>query len=421
MKLYEAGRAVDPLFELVRANVRTPDEVLGDLHSQVVGNEVGGRQLLGFLDEFGLEDIESLADEIIGRSEAAMRARIRALPDGAYPFELVIDGFAEPIVIRTRVEVRGDALAVDYTGSSGAVNLGVNVCLNYTRAYTTYGIKCVISPDVPNNEGSFRPVSVHAPEGSILNARFPAAVAGRHLVGHFLPSAVMGALAGLLPDRVMAPGYDGLWDTQVSGEERATGRYFSYTWFSAGGAGALADKDGLSATSYPSGVAGVPVEVMESIAPVVIRRRELRRDSGGPGRFRGGLGQTMEIEVLADREYLFSGLYERIRHPAPGLQGGGPGAPGRLSTDNGADVQPKISRLVPADTVVTIELPGGGGHGDPYERDPARVQEDARQGYVSRERAEEDYGVVLDPGTLTVMREETERLRRRRPDGEGGG
>ena len=411
MKLHDAGRPVEPLLELIRANVRTPEEVLGDLHSQVVGNAVGGRQLLSFLDEFGLEDIEALADEIIDRSEAAMRARIQALPDGDYPFELTIDGFGEPMVIRTRIEVRGDQLTVDYAGSSGPVSLGVNVCLNYTRAYTTYGVKCVVSPDVPNNEGSFRPVTVVAPEGSLLNARYPVAVAGRHLVGHFLPSAVMGALADLLPDRVMAPGYDGLWDTHVAGEERKTRRYFSFTWFSAGGTGALVDQDGLSTTSFPSGIAGVPVEVMETIAPLVVRRRELRPDSGGPGRARGGLGQTMEFEVSSEGEYLFAGLYERVRHPAPGLQGGGPGAAGRIRASNGVAIEPKLSRLVPEGTVVTLDLPGGGGYGPPFEREPERVLEDVRQGYVSPERAREDYGVAIDRETMTVRAEETTRLR----------
>ncbi|MGH7359607.1 MAG: hydantoinase B/oxoprolinase family protein, partial [Candidatus Rokuibacteriota bacterium] len=217
MKLHDAGHPVEPLYEMIAANVRTPEEVLGDLHSQVVGNEVGARQLTRFLDEFGLEDIETLADEIISRSERAMRERIAALPDGEYCYGLTIDGFERPIEIRAAVRIQGDELTVDFAGSSGPVPLGVNVALNYTRAYTTYGIKCVISPDVPNNEGSFRPVHVAAPEGSILNARFPAAVAGRHLVGHFLPSAVMGALAQALPDRVMAPGFDGLWDTQITG------------------------------------------------------------------------------------------------------------------------------------------------------------------------------------------------------------
>jgi N-methylhydantoinase B len=413
MKLHDAGRPVEPLFELIAANVRTPDEVLGDLHSQVVANEVGGRQLLAFLEEFGLTDIETLADEVVDLTEAAMRARIRALPDGAYPFEMTIDGFAEPIVIRTAVTIRGDALTVDYAGSSGAVSLGVNVCLNYTRAYTTYGVKCTIAPDVPNNEGSFRPVTVTAPEGSILNARYPAAVGGRHLVGHFLPSAVMGALGSVLPDRVMAPGYDGLWDTHIAGEERGTGRYFSFSWFSSGGTGALPDQDGLSATAYPSGIAGVQSEVMETVAPLVIHRRELRADSGGPGQFRGGLGQTIEFEVKTDREYLFSGLYERARHPAPGLRGGQPGACGRLAASGGVEVQPKLSRLVPAGTVITLDHPGGGGFGPPRARAPERVLEDVRQGYVSVESARGDYGVAIDPARLTLDEAETARLRTR--------
>jgi N-methylhydantoinase B len=411
MKLHDAGRPVEPLFELIAANVRTPEEVLGDLHSQVVGNEVGARQLLRFLDEFGLPDIEALADEIVARSERAMRERIAALRDGEYHYALTIDGFDRPLEIRAAVRVHGDELTVDFAGSSGPVPLGVNVALNYTRAYTTYGVKCVVSPDVPNNEGSFRPVHVTAPEGSLLNARFPAPVAGRHLVGHFLPSAVMGALAQALPGRVMAPGFDGLWDTHVAGVERGTGRRFSFTWFSAGGTGALRGQDGLSATAYPSGVAGVAVEVIETLAPIVLRRRELRPDSGGPGTFRGGLGQVMEVEVLTDEPYVFSGLYERTRHPAPGLQGGGPGATGRLTPSHGIELPPKVSRVVPPDTVVTLELPGGGGYGPPLARDPERVLEDVREGYVSAEEARAAYGVAVDPVTLTVLEAETATLR----------
>jgi N-methylhydantoinase B len=254
-------------------------------------------------------------------------------------------------------------------------------------------------------------VHVTAPEGSILNARFPAAVAGRHLVGHFLPSAVMGALAQALPDRVMAPGFDGLWDTQITGVERRTGRHFSFTWFSAGGTGALRGQDGLSATAYPSGVAGVAVEVIETLAPVVLRRRELRPDSGGAGTFRGGLGQVMEIEVRTDEPYVFSGLYERTRHAAPGLQGGDAGACGRVTTSNAVPLPPKISTLVPADTVVTVELPGGGGYGPSTSRDPARVLEDVREGYVSLERARDEYGVAIDPVTWSVLVNETTRRR----------
>ncbi|MEM9962081.1 MAG: hydantoinase B/oxoprolinase family protein [Pseudomonadota bacterium] len=383
MKLHEAGKPVQAIFAILAANSRTPEEVLGDLHSQIVANEVGARQLTRFLDEFTLADIEDLAEAIITRSEAAMRDKIRALPDGDYAYALEIDGFeAAPLRLAARIAVRGDALEVDFTGSAAAVPLGMNVTLNYTRAYTTYGVKCAVSPDVPNNEGAFRPVTITAPEGGILNARYPSAVGGRHLVGHFLPSVVMGALSEALPEAVAAPGADGLWDTHIAGEDRE-GRPFSYTWFSSGGVGAMRGRDGLAATAYPSGIAGVPVEVIETLAPLVVRERSLRPDSGGAGQFRGGLGQVMEIEVLSDKPYLFSGLYERVRVPAPGLAGGAPGAPGVVETADGRALAPKITRTLPAGTVIRIALPGGGGLGDPAARDPAAMAADIADGYVS--------------------------------------
>ncbi len=413
MKLYEAGQPVQPVLDLLAANVRTPDEVLGDLHSQIVGNAVGAKQLLAFLEEFGLEDIEALSDSIVARSERAMRDRIAALPDGTHSYALTVDGFDAPIRIETRVTIAGDTITVDYTGSSGPVPRGINVTLNYTTAYTTYGIKCAVSPDIPNNEGSFRPVTVTAPPDTILNAQFPAAVGGRHLVGHFLPSAVFGALAEALPDRVLAPGADGLWDTQIFGEDPDTGERFTYVWFASGGAGARADQDGLSATAFPSGIAGVPAEVIETLSPIVLHSRELRQDSGGPGRFRGGLGQSMRLTVRGDRPFVFSGLYERLRHPAPGLLGGRPGATGALRTrPDTVVIPPKLRTPVPAGTEVTLDLPGGGGTGDPRTRPAETVLEDVHQGYVSLEAAKRDYGVVIDPETLTVRADATAALRR---------
>jgi N-methylhydantoinase B len=413
LKLYDAGAPVEPVFEFLRANVRTPEEVLGDVHSQVVGNEVGGRQLVSFLDEFGLPDIEELSDVIIERTERAMRARIAALPDGDYRYGLEIDGFDAPVRIEVIVRVRGDELTVDYAGSSPAVDRGINVALNYTAGYTTYGVKCAISPDVPNNEGSFRPVRVTAPEGCILNAPYPCAIGGRHLVGHFLPSAVFGALADALPERVIAPGADALWDTQIFGEDPRTGRRFTYVWFSAGGTGALATKDGLSATAFPSGIAGVPAEVIETLSPVVVKRRELRADSGGPGAFRGGLGQTLELAVRGERPFMFSGLYERIDHPAPGLHGGRPGGAGALATNRPEIALRAKARVpLPSGTEITLGLPGGGGYGPPRRRDPARVLADVQDGYVSLERARSDYRVAIDPERMVVLQEETAALRR---------
>jgi N-methylhydantoinase B len=415
MKLYEAGRPVEPLLEMIRVNVRTPDEVMGDIHSQIIANDVGARQLLAFLDEFDLPDIEALSDEIISRSERAMRERIAALPDGRHEGLITIDGYDAPIEIRAEVRIAGDELTVDFAGTSPAIERGINVALNYTRGYTIYGVKCAISPDVPNNAGSFEPVHVEAPEGCILNAQYPAAVAGRHLVGHFLPSAVMLALAGALPDKVIAPGADALWDTHIAGEG-PDGRYFSFTWFSCGGTGALARKDGLSATAFPSGIAGVPVEVIETLSPIVVHRRELRPDSGGAGRHRGGLGQTMEFGVRTRRPYQFAGLYERIDHPPPPLAGGEPGAAGRLSTNTNVPLRAKETTMLPPDTVVTIEIPGGGGYGPPFERDPALVLADVRGGYVSEAAARERYGVAIDTASWRVDAEATQALRAR-----GGG
>lgn len=410
MKLVDQGKKVEPLWELIQRNVRTPREVLGDIHCQIVGNEHGAMQLLSFLKEFALDDIEELADEIVDRSEAAMRERILALPDGRYPYELVVDGFDEPLVLKANLIVAGSDLTVDYAGSPGQVPLGVNVTLNYTTAYTNYGVKCALAGDIPNNEGSFIPLTVTAPEGTLLNAKFPAAVGGRHLVGHFLPSVVMGALADALPDNVMAPGFDGLWDTHISGTDRAD-RHFSYTWFSAGGAGAMKGKDGMSATAYPSGIAGVQAEVMEALAPLVIRERSLRNDSGGAGEFRGGLGQVMHIEVLSDEDYLFSGLYERTKHSAPGLHGGGDGQTGELNNSKDLDLKPKVSTLVPSDTIILLEMPGGGGYGHPWRRDIAAVLEDVTEGYVSTQRARELYGVEIDERNLVVDEAATSGLR----------
>jgi N-methylhydantoinase B len=294
------------------------------------------------------------------------------------------------------------------------VSHGINVAFNYTAGYTTYGVKCAISPDVPNNEGSFRPVTVTAPEGCILNAPFPCAIGGRHLVGHFLPSAVFAALADALPERVIAPGADALWDTQIFGEDPRTGKRFTYVWFSTGGTGALATKDGLSATAFPSGIAGVPAEVIEALSPVVVKRRELRRDSGGAGEFRGGLGQTLELAVQGDRPFMFSGLYERIDHPAPGLHGGAPGGAGVLAAHRPEiELRAKARVPLPAGTEITLELPGGGGYGPPWRRDPARVLADVRDGYVSLERARADYGVAIDPEGMVVRDDETAAQRRR--------
>ena len=381
MKLYEAGRQNEALIAIIRANTRLPEMVLGDFHAQIAGGAVGGERLLEFMAEFELERLEPLADEIIGRTERAMREAIRALRPGVYTNEITSDGFDEPITLRARCEIHGDELLVDYAGSSPASRHGVNVVMNYTEAYTTYGVKVIVSPDVPNNEGAFRPLRIMAPTGSILNVQRPAAVAARHIVGHFLPHVIAGALGQALPDRVMAEGSANIWGIQVSGKNLA-GEPFSYIFFSSGGTGARAIKDGLSATAFPSGVLGTPVEVIENLSPLIVEKKCLRDDSGGPGKYRGGLGQTIAFRVRTREPFAASILCDRTVHPAAGFRGGAPGARGAVLIDGVAPANPKAEQLVPPGALVEVRLPGGGGYGPPAERDPELIVRDLLEGYV---------------------------------------
>ena len=383
MKLYEAGEPNSALTGLIRANVRLPELVMGDFHAQIAGGTVGGERLLEFMEEFGLTRLEPLGDEIVGRTERAMRESIARLRPGAYTYAVTSDGFDEPITIRVRCEAHGGELAIDYTGSSPESRRGINVVMNYTEAYSTYGAKVIVSPDVPNNEGAFRPVRITAPEGSILNARHPAPVAARHVVGHFLPHAIAGALREALPDRVMAEGSANIWGVQVSGRDE-DGRAFSFVVFTSGGTGARATKDGLSATAFPSGVLGTPAEVIESLSPLVIERKALRPDSGGDGRFRGGLGQEIAFRVRTRGSYRCSVLCDRTRIPAQGFFGGGPGGRGEVLINGRAPDNPKAEQVLQPGDLVELRLPGGGGYGPPAARDPEARARDLREGYVTR-------------------------------------
>jgi N-methylhydantoinase B len=414
-RLFRRGEPNEELFRIIRANVRTPFEVIGDLYAQAASNDVGGARLVEMVEEFDLGDIESLSDEICSRSERAMREAIEALADGVYENEAYTDGFDEPIRLAVSIRVDGDEMFIDFQGSSPQSERGINVVLNYTAAYTTFGVKCAISPEVPNNDGSFQPVHVTAPEESILNALHPAPVGARHIVGHFLPGVIHGALAKAIPGKVLAQGADSLWNTQITGQ-REDGEPFTYVFFSGGGMGARPDRDGLSATAFPSGIRGVPAEVIESISPVVMHRRELRPGSEGPGRHRGGFGQEMEIGVRGGSGWTLSAMYDRTRFPAQGMRGGFPGGEGSARTASGEALHPKRQQRIPGGERVVLRLPGGGGHGDPFEREPAQVTRDVEDGLISVERARDVYGVVLKegerPGTYAVDAEATARHRK---------
>ena len=413
MKLFKAGEANRELFNIIRANVRVPDQVIGDIYAQEVGNQVGARKLIEMLDEYDLPDIEEVSALILDRTEAAVRDAIRSLPDGVYRNTIMIDGFDEPLTIACALTVDGDELIVDYEGSSPQVDRGINVVLNYTHAYTTYTLMAALAPGIPNNEGAFRPIEVRAPLGSILNCTRPAPVSARHLIGHFVSQPLLTALAEIVPKQVIANGSAGLWNTMMDGMDE-TGEEFAYIFFSAGGMGAAQDRDGLSATAFPSGIMGVPVEAIETAAPLLMHRRELRPDSGGAGRFRGGLGQVMELEIITGAPANHSCMYDRTGSPALGLLGGKPGAAGDLRLSDGGRPHPKSHYVLQPGQRVILELPGGGGYGPPSDRDPKRVLEDARQGYISVDTAERDYAVVISAATMAVDEAATTALRKER-------
>jgi N-methylhydantoinase B len=391
MKLFDRGAPNQVLMQMVRANVRQPDEVIGDFYAQTACNETGGRALREMMDEFGLESIDDIAEEIIRRSEAAVRTEIGKLPSGEWSNETWSDGFEEPIVVRCTVKIAADEIFIDFTGSSPQSTRGINVVLNYTHAYASFAIKAAICPDVPHNEGSFRPVHVSAPEGSILNALEPAPVASRQVIGHFIPSAIFAALSGALPGRLMAPGADPIWLSVWRGQNPP----FTLTIFQVGGTGARPSKDGLNAVGFPSGVAGVPAEVIESLSPVVLKRRELRADSGGPGTWRGGLGQWTEFTRRGGGKWSVSSIADRTQYPAPGLLGGKRGALGEVVMDDGQKLHAKALKDLKDGDVVHLNLPGGGGYGDPLARDPQKILWDVIEGYVTPEQAEKDYGVAV--------------------------
>jgi N-methylhydantoinase B len=418
-KLASRGELDGTLVELLRANVRTPHEALGDLHAQMAANEVGARSLVDLLRELDIDELDPIGAAIIDRSERAMRAAIGALPDGVYGHAVNGDGLDEPVEVRVRVEVAGDEIEIDFAGSSPQSPHAINVVLNYTRAYASFAMKALIAPDVPHNAGSFRPVTVTAPEGSILNCVRPAAVASRHLIGHMLPGLIFGALEVAAGERVIAGSADGVWLTLWRGRFR-DGTPFLQNVFQCGGMGARAGKDGLSAIGFPTGVGGTPTEQLEALAPLVHRMRRLRTDSGGPGRWRGGLGQESETESLTGEPWSVTALIDRTRFAAPGAAGGLPGARGELEAVPGGTLAPKRAVDLPRTARVVARLPGGGGHGHPFGRPTEAVAADVLDGYVSVKAAREVYGVAISdtargrvqlPEDIVVDEAETARLR----------
>ena len=367
VRLMIAGERNHDAWKFILSNVRQPDHMAGDLHAQMASGEVGAQRLRALCDRHDLDDIEDLADEIITRSEAATRASIRELPAGTYRASAVLDladGSEIDIVCAVTVDPVAGEITVDYEGSSGASPYGINVVKNYTHAYTTFTVRSVLNPDLPNNHGSLAPIKVEAPVGSIVNAVSPQPCTARHVVGMFLPNALLKALAQIRPDQAMAEGSGAVWTMQVSGNHD-DGRPFITAMFTyAGGVGARAAKPGLSACSYPTGVAAVPIEVVEASAPIRFLRKELRVGSGGAGAQVGGLGQTIEFTVDTERAWQLNAVTSRLAHAPEGIFGGEQGGAGAF-TVNGEPVRTQARVTLQPGDHVRLDLPGGGGYGAP--------------------------------------------------------
>jgi N-methylhydantoinase B/oxoprolinase/acetone carboxylase alpha subunit len=399
LRLVRAGEMNEDLLSMIRANVREPVQVVGDVYALIACNDIGSRRLVAMMREFRLSDLDQLADEIITRSRRAMAEAIGRLPKGTWKNSMRIDGYEAPIDLVASVTIGEDSIHVDYSGTSGMSGYAINCPLCYTEAYTTFGINCVVAPTIPNNAGTLAAVKVTAPPGTIVSATYPAAVYARSSIGHMMPDVVYGALEQAIPGRVPAEGTSNLWTLKMvaghglTGIGDKAGTQFMVMSFHSGGAGARPSQDGLSATPFPSGVRNVPVEATEAITPLVIWRKELRQDSGGAGKFRGGLGQVMEVSSREDAAFgLFAG-FERVKFPARGRNGGGPGQRGAVSLASGVALQPKGLQVVPPGERLVIEMPGGGGMGPASERDPEAVRRDVRLGYLSAAAAKRDYGI----------------------------
>jgi N-methylhydantoinase B len=395
MMFLRAGKPNEDLIQLLRANNRLPDEVIGDLMAMVAASRISEDRLIEIMSEGGISDLAEISNEICTRSERSMRAAIAAMPDGQYRSVLDLDGTPdEAIHLEVTITVAGEEMSVDYAGTSPQVSNGLNTVMNYTEAYSCYPLKCLLDPATPRNEGSYKPIHVIAPEGSILNPRFPAAVNARQLVGHVLAGMLCDALSNAIPDRIIGEsGSSPTMRCMVSGL-REDGRTFSSILFINGGMGARPVADGLPTTCFPSTVMAGAMEAVEAVSPLRIWRKEFTPDSGGAGQFRGGLGQDVEVEVLDVKNAIVSLFIERTRSPARGVVGGREGGARGVLIDGRAEGFPiKGRRRIATGARIRLGYAGGGGYGDPRERDRESVRADVEAGIVSREAAREVYGL----------------------------
>ena len=419
VKCFLEGKPNETFFDFMRAGSRLPVELEGDIYSLCACNDAGAKRLVEMMDEFEMTSLEPLAKFIFDSSHRATLAEIARIPRGIYNGEIHSDGYEEPVRLSASMEILDDAIEVDFTGTSGLSSRGINVPPAYCRAYSCFGIKCVVAPDIPNNWASLAPFRMKIPEGCILNAPRPYPVSVRHVIGHLLPDLMMGCLHQAVPERVTAEGASALWNPPLRGGSGISGQArgnkpviadFEIITFNSGGTGARPTQDGLNATAFPSGVRTMPVEATENVAPVILWRKELKPDSGGAGRTRGGVGQIMEIATKGDLEFAVNASFDRISNAPRGREGGLNGAPGRVAQKGGALLRTKGLQVIPDGERLILELPGGAGMGEPTERDPILVARDVRDGLVSPSNARDLYKVALTQG-FAVDEAETARIR----------
>jgi len=407
--LFQGGVRNETLMAILAANVRDPVVAEGDLYSLTACNDSGAKQLLEMMDDFSLESINDIGADILSKSEAAMLREVQGLPPGVYENHMRIDGYDEPVDLYCKMSIDSTGIDIDFTGSSPASQFGINVPLPYTQAYASFGVRCVIGNDIPNNAGSLRVVRVTAPDGCILSANPPSAVSARHAVGQMLPDVILGCLDKVVPELVPAEGASCIWnpvflsalDTRRDAKyDNQTDDDFVTNPIYNGGTGARTQKDGLSTTAFPSGVRTTPTEVNEVTTPLVIWSKEYLVDSAGAGEFRGGCGQRIEIGHAQGAPFVISKMFDRIQHPARGRRGGGSGAPGKVYLKDGSKegiaLKGKGRDLIPANTILVMETPGGGGIGDVRNRDPDKIREDVVAGLVTPAAAKSVYGQVSE-------------------------
>jgi len=423
LKLYDAGVLNEAVLNLIRWNVRTPEEVTGDIRSQVAANHVCAQKIIEMLADEGLDSLDELADEIIDRTETSMRAAISKIPDGMYPYEGIIEGAGKrgDIAIKLSVEVKGGEIQIDFEGTSPQVDWGGNVVYNFTYAYVFMAVKSAFDPEIPINEGAIRPVKMTAPEGSVVNCKFPAPVAARMQIGHFMTEMVFKALAQAAPDNIISESGGTPAQTNIFYGQRRNGKPWLTMIIRGGGLGAGSRMDGHQCAIFPANGANTPVEIFESDTPLLVAERALVGDSGGPGKMRGGLGRKMVIRIPDDEgapqtPTAVAVQAGRFKYPPRGIFKGGPGAKAQFLLNQEAADPSGLTFCRPGD-ILEIYSAGGGGYGDPFERHPQAVVQDVANGYVSPERAKTDYGVVIDPVSGRVEADATEKMRTKRNRG----